>query len=149
MKSLSQKLISSYPKKKPFSQVNFSSQRPLNRVPQSSPHMDPPPLNPLDSSKTLKINLQSLTHHKPQPLQRRQWDPKKKEDTVEHTVDWFNFESRIRKVIFEVVDPVTKKQFLTFEGIEEMKRQLLMMEGKNQETKDKVERNIRKCEVLE
>jgi len=75
--------------------------------------------------------------------------PKKKEDTVEHTVDWFNFESRIRKVIFEVVDPVTKKQFLTFEGIEEMKRQLLMMEGKNQETKDKVERNIRKCEVLE
>jgi hypothetical protein len=68
---------------------------------------------------------------------------------VELQVDWFNFETRMRKVIFEVVDPMTKKQFLTFEGLEDMKKHLQMMEGKNQEIKDRVERNIKKCGVLD
>ena len=64
-------------------------------------------------------------------------------------MDWFNFETRMRKVIFEVVDPLTRKQFLTFDGLEDMKKQLQMMEGKNQEIKDRVERNIKKCSVLD
>ena len=55
----------------------------------------------------------------------------------------------MRKVIYEVVDPMTKKQFLTFEGLEDMKKQLQMMEGKNQEIKDRVERNIKKCQLLD
>ena len=68
---------------------------------------------------------------------------------MEQSVDWFNFESRIRKVIFEVVDPLTKKQFATFESVEDMKRQLQLMETKNQMLKDKVERNIKKCEIID
>lgn len=29
----------------------------------------------------------------------------------EPEMDWFNFETRVRKVIYEVVEPLTKKQF--------------------------------------
>jgi hypothetical protein len=35
--------------------------------------------------------------------------PKRREVGPEIGIDWFNFETRIRKVIYEVVDPLTKK----------------------------------------
>ncbi len=37
-------------------------------------------------------------------------------------IDWFHFETRIRKVIYEVVDPLTKKQFQTFDGLDEVRK---------------------------
>jgi hypothetical protein len=55
----------------------------------------------------------------------------------------------MRKVIYDVVEPLTKKQFLSFEGVNEMKKLLALQEAKNAETVQKLERNIKKCDALD
>lgn len=49
-------------------------------------------------------------------------------------MDWFNFETRIRKVIYDVIEPLTKKQFQTFDCIDDMKKQILEMGFRNDAT---------------
>ena len=60
--------------------------------------------------------------------------------TGEPEIDWFNFETRIRKVIYEVVEPLTKKQFLTFDGFDDIKKQMATMKTQQEETMARIDK---------
>ena len=64
-------------------------------------------------------------------------------------MDWFHFETRIRKVILEVVDPLTKKQFMTFEGIDNIKKEVMSVGFKYDDTIGRMDRIIKKNDVLD
>lgn len=64
-------------------------------------------------------------------------------------MDWFNFETRIRKVIFDVIEPLTKKQFATFDGLDSMKKSIAVIDGKYEEVLLRVERVLKKNEMVD
>lgn len=64
-------------------------------------------------------------------------------------IDWFHFETRIRKVIYEVVDPLTKKQFQTFDGLDEVRKTYTQLDFRHQETIQRLEKNIKRCDLLD
>jgi hypothetical protein len=67
----------------------------------------------------------------------------------DHGVDWFHFETRIRKVIYEVVDPLTKKQYQGFDALDEMKRQINGLNFRHDELVGKVDRHIKRSELMD
>eukprot|EP00347_Sterkiella_histriomuscorum_P011721 403371366 len=67
----------------------------------------------------------------------------------EAQMDWFNFETRIRKVIYEVVEPLTRKQFQTFDGFDDIKKQIKSIEAKYDETLVRVDRVIKRNEAFD
>ena len=64
-------------------------------------------------------------------------------------IDWVHFETRIRKVIFEVVDPLTKKQFQSFEQIDDIKRQIRQLTQKHEDANLRLDKTIKRSEALE
>lgn len=73
----------------------------------------------------------------------------KRQGTNEPEMDWFNFETRIRKIIFEVVEPLTKKQFQTFDGFDELKKQISMINSKYDETLMRMDKVIKRNEAMD
>jgi len=52
-------------------------------------------------------------------------------------------------VIYEVVDPLTKKQFQSFDGIEEVKKTYIQLDFRHQETISKLEKTTKRCDQLD
>ena len=55
----------------------------------------------------------------------------------------------MRKVILEVVEPLTRKQFHTFDGIDDMRKKFTNIENKYEETVIKLERILRRNEAID
>jgi hypothetical protein len=64
-------------------------------------------------------------------------------------IDWFHFETRIRKVILEVVDPLTRKQYQCFEVVDELRKLIQLVQGKGEETVMRLEKVIKRNESID
>ena len=69
--------------------------------------------------------------------------------TGDPIVDWYNFETRIRKIIYEVVEPLTKKQFHTFDGIDEVKKNITSVNSKYEDIIDRLDRVVKRNEHMD
>ena len=52
-------------------------------------------------------------------------------------------------MIYEVVDPLTKKQFSTFDGIEDVKKTYVQLDFRHQDTVGKLEKTSKRCDQLD
>ncbi|CDW82927.1 UNKNOWN [Stylonychia lemnae] len=64
-------------------------------------------------------------------------------------IDWFNFETKIRNVIFEVIEPITKKQFATYDTIDEIKKLHVIIANKYDDTHLKLDKLTKRNDVLD
>ena len=74
---------------------------------------------------------------------------KPQEVPLEIGIDWFHFETRIRKVIHEVVDPLTKKQFKCFEGLEQLKKNFTEAQARHDDTVYRLDRVTKKNDSID
>lgn len=64
-------------------------------------------------------------------------------------IDWFHFETRIRRVILEAVEPLTKKQFGCFEGLEELRRSLKHLYARHDDTAARLDKQVKRNDALD